>query len=437
MGATLVAPVAEQHMVERRARAPRPPAGRERTANLVNGGLVLAAATAFAVWAPGPGSWSPAVLAFIAAYAVAARVEFEIHAGAAVPTQLVFVPMLFALPPSSLPLAVAAGLVLSNAPSYLRGTAHPERAIAVATSATYAFGPALVLVALGEQPLDAGHWPLYLALFAIQCLVDLVHTAVRERIVLGIRPRELVRPLAWVYAIDALLLPTGLLLAVGVVAEPYAILAVLPLVALLALFGRERRARIDSALELALVRRTNERLDRLVHSDPLTGVANRRAWEDGLPTMLENARAAGQPFAVAMLDLDHFKRYNDTRGHQAGDELLVQVAASWSAQLRPGDLLARVGGEEFALALPGCDVPAARGLADRLRLAMPDGQTCSIGIAAWRVGEQDVALVARADRALYDAKADGRDRIVVAPRRGTERLGRRRAVAAPSGEFFA
>jgi diguanylate cyclase (GGDEF)-like protein len=431
MGALIVS-ASERRVAEKRARAPRPPAGRERTANLVDGTLVLGAALLLAVLAPGPGTWSPVVLGFVVAYAVAARVEFEIHVGAAVPTQLVFVPMLFVLPPSTLPLAVAAGLVLSNAPSYLAGTAHPERALAVATSAAYAFGPALVLVAIDGQPLGTGHWPLYVVLLAAQCAVDAAHTALRERIVLGISPRELLRPLGWVYAIDALLSPTGLLLAVGVAEQPVAIVAVLPLVLLLALFGRERRARLDSVLELEVARRANEQLDRLVRSDALTGVANRRAWEEALPAMVANARAAGQPIAVAILDLDHFKRFNDTHGHPAGDALLTDVAACWAARLRPGDLLARMGGEEFAIALPGCDARDARRLAERLRRAMPAGQTCSIGVACWRDGETDLSLVARADRALYDAKADGRDRVVVAPRRGTERLGRRRAVPEPA-----
>jgi diguanylate cyclase (GGDEF)-like protein len=352
-----------------------------------------------------------------------------------VPTQLVFVPMLFVLPPSLIPLVVAAGLVLSNARGYVDGTVHPERALAVSTSAAYAVGPSLVLLAVGAPPIGWEHWPLYLGLFAAQCAADLVHTTLRERAVLGIDPRELLRPLGWVYAIDALLTPTGLLLAVGVVLDPLAIVAVLPLVLLLALFSRERRVRIDHAMELDLARQANEQLDRLVRLDALTSIANRRAWEEEVPTMLENARAAGQPIAVAMLDLDHFKRFNDSYGHGAGDALLACVAGSWSRQLRPGDLLARIGGEEFAVALPGCDGPDAVRLAERLRQVMPDDQTCSIGVAGWCADESATALIARADRALYEAKAAGRNRIVVAARPGPERFARRRpAMATAAGE---
>ena len=186
----------EHRVAETRARAPRPPAGRERTANLANGALVLAATLGLALLGPGEGGPALATVAFVVAYACAARVEFEVNAGAAVPTQLVFVPMLLVLPPAYVPLAVAAGLVLSNAPAYVRGRMHPERALAVVTSSAYAFGPALVLLAYGSQPIGWEHWPLYVALVAAQGAADFLHTTVRERIVLGIGPRELLRPMS-------------------------------------------------------------------------------------------------------------------------------------------------------------------------------------------------------------------------------------------------
>jgi diguanylate cyclase (GGDEF)-like protein len=422
-----VASLDERRVAETRARAPRPPAGRERTANLVNGALVLAAALGLALLGPAEGGPALATVAFVVAYACAARVEFEVNAGAAVPTQLVFVPMLLVLPPAFVPLAVAAGLVLSNAPAYVGGHIHPERALAVVTSSAYAFGPALVLLAYGSQPIGWEHWPLYVALVAAQGAADFLHTTVRERIVLGIGPGELLRPMAWVYGIDLLLTPSALLFAFAIADAPASVLAVVPLVALLGLFGRERRSRIDHALELDGALRANERLDHLVRSDPLTGLANRRAWEDDLPALLENARAAGRPLFVAMLDLDHFKRFNDAHGHPAGDALLVATAVAWREALRPGDLLARIGGEEFALALPGCGLAEAERLADRLRGAMPYGQTCSIGIAAWSEPETARQLVARADEALYRAKADGRDRAVIVRTDGVERFPRRRA----------
>ena len=114
-----------------------------------------------------------------------------------------------------------------------------------------------------------------------------------------------------------------------------------------------------------------------------------------------------------MLDLDHFKRFNDARGHQAGDRLLEDAARAWDAQLRPTDTLARYGGEEFALLLPHCDTATAESIVARLLEAVPDGQTASCGIAEWDGSETAEALTARADAALYMAKRDGRARAVL------------------------
>jgi diguanylate cyclase (GGDEF)-like protein len=110
-----------------------------------------------------------------------------------------------------------------------------------------------------------------------------------------------------------------------------------------------------------------------------------------------------------MLDLDHFKRYNDARGHQTGDRLLKRVATYWCDELRPIDILARYGGEEFALALPACPLDEALLVVERLRAAVPDGQSCSAGIASWDGAESAADLLDRADRALYEAKRSGRD----------------------------
>jgi diguanylate cyclase (GGDEF)-like protein len=118
---------------------------------------------------------------------------------------------------------------------------------------------------------------------------------------------------------------------------------------------------------------------------------------------------------VAMLDLDRFKQYNDERGHQAGDRLLKEVAGAWTTELRATDILARYGGEEFALALPTCDVEQAFAVVERLRAAIPGGESCSAGIACWDGFETSVELLERADAALYDAKRGGRDQTFLAP----------------------
>ncbi|HKT01957.1 MAG TPA: GGDEF domain-containing protein [Rugosimonospora sp.] len=157
-----------------------------------------------------------------------------------------------------------------------------------------------------------------------------------------------------------------------------------------------------------------ERLQVLASRDGLTGLVNRRAWDSLLAEGLERGHRDGVPTTLAILDLDHFKRYNDSNGHQAGDRLLKAAAAAWTAQLRQVDVLARYGGEEFIALLPGCPAPAATEVLERLRAATPDGQTISAGIATWDGRETADQLVARADAALYQAKSGGRDRSVVA-----------------------
>jgi diguanylate cyclase (GGDEF)-like protein len=114
-----------------------------------------------------------------------------------------------------------------------------------------------------------------------------------------------------------------------------------------------------------------------------------------------------------MIDLDHFKEFNDERGHQAGDRFLKQAAAAWGVELRGTDFLSRYGGEEFALALPNCTPEEAIEVAERLRAATPEGETCSIGIASWDGQESAPALLGRADAALYEAKGRGRNLSVI------------------------
>jgi diguanylate cyclase (GGDEF)-like protein len=110
-----------------------------------------------------------------------------------------------------------------------------------------------------------------------------------------------------------------------------------------------------------------------------------------------------------MLDLDHFKQFNDSYGHPAGDRLLKETAAAWRDQIRPGDVLARVGGEEFGLLLLDCDAHTAVEVVDRVREHVTHNRTCSAGIAIKAFAETPGAAVERADAALYEAKAQGRN----------------------------
>jgi diguanylate cyclase (GGDEF)-like protein len=151
-------------------------------------------------------------------------------------------------------------------------------------------------------------------------------------------------------------------------------------------------------------------LEYLSRKDELTGLFNRRVLDEELERQLTALRRDARPLSIAMLDMDRFKAYNDEHGHQAGDRLLRSATAAWSATLRETDTLARYGGEEFVAILPDCTLDAARTVADQLREAMPDGASCSAGIATTAepitVGE----LIGRADRALYAAKRAGRNR---------------------------
>ena len=157
-----------------------------------------------------------------------------------------------------------------------------------------------------------------------------------------------------------------------------------------------------------------EQLQEMARTDSLTGLLNRRAMTEALERDIAGSRRLNRPMSIAMIDLDHFKAFNDRFGHQAGDRLLVSAAKRWTAELRPMDTIARYGGEEFLVLLPGCDVATATVIADRLRDAVPERQTCSVGVAQWDGVESTASLVARADRALYAAKAAGRDKTAVA-----------------------
>lgn len=148
-----------------------------------------------------------------------------------------------------------------------------------------------------------------------------------------------------------------------------------------------------------------DQLTDAAHTDPLTRLPNRRAWDE----RLRRAIAERKPLAVAMFDIDRFKQFNDTNGHPAGDRLLRDAAVAWRAAMRTGDFLARIGGEEFAMLITDADLDTATSVVERVREAMPSGQTCSAGIALCGVDESAEQLLARADRALYEAKADGRD----------------------------
>jgi diguanylate cyclase (GGDEF)-like protein len=165
-----------------------------------------------------------------------------------------------------------------------------------------------------------------------------------------------------------------------------------------------------------------EDLARLARTDALTGLPNRRALEEELARAAARAVRAGSPLSALVLDVDRFKQVNDGHGHAAGDSVLAAVAARAAGALRAGDLVARIGGEEFAVVLPGADLGRAREAAERIRAAIAAepiaaaglalAVTASVGCATLAPGEADGRdLLARADAKLYEAKRAGRNRV--------------------------
>ncbi|HIJ85472.1 MAG: hypothetical protein HW380_2238 [Magnetococcales bacterium] len=168
--------------------------------------------------------------------------------------------------------------------------------------------------------------------------------------------------------------------------------------------------------------RTLETLQGLARMDGLTGIYNRRSFDDMLQRFLSRSQRTQKPMAMVILDVDHFKRYNDGHGHQAGDQALIALANVLKDSLRPSDFAARYGGEEFAFLLPSPPFDEAIAIAERVRHAVMEkkilsqnqtplpGITVSIGLAMSRPDSTPESLIGMADRNLYRAKQEGRNR---------------------------
>jgi diguanylate cyclase (GGDEF)-like protein len=169
---------------------------------------------------------------------------------------------------------------------------------------------------------------------------------------------------------------------------------------------------------------TYERVEHAARTDALTGLLNHGAMHVRLREEIARARRDGTPLSCAIVDLDDFKQINDVLGHLAGDDVLRRVAVALGQQLRPYDQVARYGGDEFVLLLPGSDAGAARQICERVREAVARhmaqdadpsaASSCSIGIAQWRDPLASDALLELADRALLSAKRSGKGRVAVA-----------------------
>ena len=245
-------PAVERLLAESRTRRPQPLTNRERvTESLVGVALVaavLAMAAGFDVerdFELGP------VLALVAAFAIAARAQFDVGPAFTAPTQIVLVPMLFVLPTPYVPLFVAAGMALTKVVDIVAGADHPDRLLFSLGDAWYAVGPALVLCAFDAVTPDWSDTPVYMAAFLAQVGFDAGVSTLRHWLALGVAPPLHLASVAGTWSIDALLSPLGMVVAFAAADSPYRALLALPAVALIAIFAQEREAHIANALELS------------------------------------------------------------------------------------------------------------------------------------------------------------------------------------------
>lgn len=299
-------------------------------------------------------------------------------------------------------------------------------------------GAARVLQARQVQ-LDAAadpQFPLSLLRYAIrsgsELIFDNIQAAPRfssDPYVLQYRPRSVMcLPIRQAGRLDAVLYLENSLVEACFGAERVEFLHILGAQAVISI----AHARLHDSLEQRVAERTaqlelaNLRLATLSSTDGLTGLANRRQFDEVLQAECVRSARSGQPLALVMLDVDHFKAYNDCYGHQGGDDCLIAVArALGSTARRASDLVARYGGEEFAMILPDTSAEAARGIGEALRCAIetlalpheraPRGSvTVSVGVALLGAGGNSYTLIGASDGALYRAKHAGRNRVVLA-----------------------
>jgi diguanylate cyclase len=182
---------------------------------------------------------------------------------------------------------------------------------------------------------------------------------------------------------------------------------------------------IEASEELDKIRDSLKLAEQHSNTDALTGLANRRAFEEFIRSAQIAAMETGEPLSILMIDIDHFKKFNDNFGHQVGDQVLRLVAKVLQESVREGDLAARYGGEELIAVLPGATVDICAEVAERIRRRISEARltrratgeeissvTVSIGVAQFRLAESAEAMIERCDRALYQAKRSGRNRTI-------------------------
>ena len=388
-------------------------------ASLSAGGYMVAAAAMLIGFGVGLSDIRlPVAAFFIVAYTIVSRVEFEIGTGAAVPTEIVLVPMLFVLPPAAVPVAVALAYMAGAALDIASGRLRPQRLPVVLSTCWHAIGPAFVLAMWGTRQPSWHDLPLYAAALLAQFGFDLASSLARESLGFGISPATVVSFLRSVFLVDALLAPVGLTAAFVIAPHPLALLGILPLAGLLWVFASDRHQRIDQALALS---HAYHGASDQARRDGLTGVLNRLGWDEALTTAQRDVLDTRQPASVVVVDLDGLKAANDLRGHEFGDTVIRSLARVLSHTVREQDVVARTGGDEFAILLPNCGEAeselAVRRLTDAMRRQRVAGMplTASIGSATCSPSDDLRDTLRAADSRMYRAKSQRTSRSTALP----------------------
>jgi diguanylate cyclase (GGDEF)-like protein len=378
-------------------------------ASLSAGGYVIAAVAMLVGFGVGLSDIRlPVAAFFIVAYTIVSRVEFEIGTGAAVPTEIVLVPMLFVLPPAVVPVAVALAYMAGAARDIASGKLRPQRLPVVLSTCWHAIGPAFVIAMWAPRQPSWHDLPLYGAALLAQFGFDLVSSLARESLGFGVSPAAVLSFLRSVFLVDALLAPVGLTAAFVIAPHPLALLGILPLAGLLWVFANDRHERIDQALALS---HAYHGASDQARRDGLTGVLNRLGWDEALTTAQQDMLDTGQPASVVVIDVDGLKAANDLRGHEFGDAVIRSLARVLSHTVREQDVVARTGGDEFAILLPSCGEAeselALRRLTDAMRRQRVGGMplAASVGNATCAPTGDLRATLRAADSRMYRAKS--------------------------------
>jgi len=254
--------------------------------------------------------------------------------------------------------------------------------------------------------------PIYLAALAAQLGFDLASALTRETLAHRQAPRQAVGAISPAYLVDVLLAPIGLLAAFAAVGRPYALLLLLFPCALLAVLARDRKHRANHTLELG---KRHVHASREARQDPLTGLANRRVWEEALLASSRGHRHTDRPTSVIFIDLDQLKTANDSYGHTVGDQLIRELATLLTTTIRSSGLVARIGGDEFGILLPGINELECQKIIHRLRTSIhnypgigPLPLTASIGHASTPPATSLEHAIQLADTHMYKEKHGNR-----------------------------